>query len=349
MKLIEFQKYLLLQNIDLSIFFHPDPILTYFTQKNFSYAFFLVTPTLAKLYITSLDFFPSLPSVTPKIISNGWEKEISSKKVKKLGIHKSALTVSQQEKLQTLFPNAAFLDVGKKMNELRQIKTTKETAKLSRACQITSDAFHALIQEFPKKKIKTELDVALFLESFMRRQGAELAFPTIVASGKNTCTPHHITSIEKLQKGFLQLDFGARWQNYCADMSRVIYLGVPSSEETKNYSFLLSVQKACIREACEGRQFKKLHHFAKKKLGVFSKYFIHSLGHGIGIEVHEAPVFKDAEARIKKGISFTIEPGIYFPEKYGLRIEDTVLWDGNTTKVLTKATKELVKISFPFS
>ncbi|MBI2666162.1 M24 family metallopeptidase [Candidatus Woesearchaeota archaeon] len=345
MKLSIFQEYLIKQDINLAFFFHPDPSITYFTQKNFSYAIFLITPAKATLYLTKLDSFPSLSGITSKFLSKDWEKETSSKKIKKIGVNKSLLSIFQQEKLQKQFPRAIFIDIGEKVNEIRQKKTLEEIKKMSFACSITSAAFSALIQELGKKKLKTELDVALFLEAYIRQQGAELAFPTIVASGKNSATPHHITSLEKLTNGFLQLDFGAKWENYSADMSRVIYLGNPYKKEMKYYDFLLWVQEACIQKVREGKSFAELHLFAQKKLGKLSKFFIHTLGHGIGVEVHELPHFKDPEAKVNTSVPFTIEPGIYFPGKYGLRIEDTLLWNGKKVEILTKATKKLISVS----
>ncbi len=347
-KLQEFQHSLKEQALPLALFLHPDPTITYFTQMNFSYALLAVTPSTATIYLTKLDSFPKLQNIISKPLLQKWEKEFTPslrKNTRKVGINKETLSVTQQEKIQKIFPSATFIDIGKKLAELRQTKTPEELKKMKRACHITSLAFAALLKELPKKTLHTEVDVALFLESFMRKQGAEIAFPSIVASGKNSATPHHPTSLQPLQKGFLQLDFGAKWQNYCADMSRVLYLGEPSSQELKHYQLLLSVQEGCIEQIKEGEKFSNLQVFASQKFGAYAKYFTHSLGHGIGIEVHEAPVYKDKKTTIQN-IPFTIEPGIYFPGRFGLRIEDTLFWDGKKVEILTKAPKELVVVEW---
>ena len=221
-------------------------------------------------------------------------------------------------------------------------KTPEEIAKITRACAITTQAFNALVREFSLNKFKTEQDVAFFLEKFIRERGAELAFPTIVASGKNSATPHHVTSSAKLTKGFLQLDLGACYKNYCSDMSRSLYIGKPSSAEKAHYQLLRQAQEKMVGEIAINKSFAELEKISRKSLGKYSSYFIHSLGHGVGVEIHEAPVFsKEAKQTIKPNHIFTIEPGIYFPRKYGIRIEDTILFNGKA-KILTAAPKELI-------
>ena len=188
--------------------------------------------------------------------------------------------------------------------------------------------------------------MAFFLEKEIKNRGADLAFPTIVGTGKNSSIPHHITSTVKLQKGFLQLDFGAKWQNYCSDMSRVLYLGKPIEEELKMYKLLLEVQEKAIGEVKNNKLYKEIDTDVRKHLGKYNKYFIHGLGHGVGIDIHEAPVY--SKAKIEKGHIFTIEPGIYLPNRYGLRIEDTLHFDGiKTTNLTNSASKDLKRIPWP--
>ena len=163
--------------------------------------------------------------------------------------------------------------------------------------------------------------------------------------GKNAAIPHHITSNQKLHKGFLLIDCGASYQHYNADMTRMIYLGTPSVSEKAFYALLLKSQESVISIIKEGIPFKNLDDISRKNLGKYSSKFVHSLGHGIGLEVHEAPSFSpDPKNIIKKNQIFTIEPGIYFPNKFGLRIEDTLYFDGKV-KILTKASKKLVSLN----
>lgn len=346
MKLSFLQKELSRRNIDGAFFIHPDPTLLYFTQQQLSYGLLLVTPRGASLYVTKLDQPRKGLGIMVKPIVKDWSKQLSSLKPKVMGINKSSLTVSWLEKLKKIWPTARFVDVSEALQELRQQKTPEEIQQLTKTCMITTAAFMALLKELPKRTLHTEQDVALFLEKQIVSQSGEWAFPPIVAMGKNAAVPHHLTSTQPLKRGFLLLDFGAKYHNYCADMTRVVFLGTPTGEEKKYYTLLLDAQQAAIDAVRDGVSFSQLEKIARKKLGKHSSAFTHSLGHGIGIEVHEAPVFSDKKQKVKKNMVFTIEPGLYFPERFGLRIEDTILFDGKT-RILTKATKELVVVPVP--
>ncbi len=346
MKLALFQNYLQKQKIDLVFLIHPDITITYFTQMKLSFAYLLITPQNAELYLTSLDKKPSLPKIAVKELTKKWIEKVQQTKIKTLGINKEVMTVTQMERIKKLFPKARVVDVSEKLRELRSTKTSEEVKKIKKACEITSNALTALVKELPRKKLQTELDVALFLEKKMREQGGEIAFPTIVAMGKNAAVPHHLTSRNQLHRGFLVIDFGASYQHYCADMTRTLFLGAPSQKERKLYDLLLASQQRAIEAIREGVPFEHLDKTARKILGKYSSYFNHSLGHGVGVEVHEAPVFSDPKAKVQQNLVFTIEPGVYFPGKLGLRIEDTLVFSRKAI-ILTAFPKELTCIPFP--
>lgn len=343
MKLAEFQQFLRGNKIDMALLIHPDPNLTYFTSIVPSYGYLVITASQARLYLTKLDHFPKLKEIIIKPLSSHWEQDFKSKSIQRIGVNKQALTLARGDKLKTLWPKASLIDVSSELTELRKHKTTEEVVFMEKACAITTKALSTLLQELPKKRIVTERDVAFFLERSIREQGGELAFPTIVASGKNAAVPHHVPTTEKLQKGFLVLDFGAKYKNYCADLTRTIFLGTPNSKEKAVYNTVLKAQEESIKAVKEGILFKYLDRIARKYMGKYSKNFIHSLGHGIGLEIHEAPAFSDKKEKIKPNQVFTIEPGIYFPGKFGIRIEDTLVFDGKV-RILTKFGKELIFI-----
>ncbi len=348
MRLREFQHYLREHKIDLAFFSHTDVTLPYFTQFLPSYGFLFITPRKSKLYVSSLDPVPKLKHISTSILKKGWVTKIKNNKVKRIAINKSSCTVSQKDKLRKLFPKAHVVDVSQYLLQLRSQKTPAEIKYIAKACNITTNAFNELVRELHQhhsRNLKTEQDVAFFLEQSIRRQGGEIAFPTIVAGGKNAAIPHHQTSTQKLHRGFLQLDFGAKYRFYCADMSRVIFLGNPTIEERKWYRFLLAAQEEGINQSVLNAPYKNIDNAVRKKLGKYSSHFIHSLGHGIGVEVHEAPSFFDKEKVTEKYV-FTIEPGIYFPSKFGLRIEDTLVFDGKA-RILTSAPKALSIIPWP--
>ncbi|MFH1276653.1 MAG: aminopeptidase P family protein [Candidatus Woesearchaeota archaeon] len=338
MKLVEFQAYLKEKKINKAIFFYPDSHITYFTQIQPSFAFLVISPANTELYLTKLDGILRIKGIKVKIMSKNWQDKLIDSKVKKVGINKKALTLHLFDKLKKIYPQAKFVDIGSKVVELRSEKTHLEIKMIAKACEITTGAFNALVQELPHKKLRTEQQVACFLENHIKNKGAELAFPTIVAMGKNASIPHHKISNKNLCRGVLLLDFGAKWKNYCSDMSRVLFLGKPTKEEQDCYQLLLEAQTGTLKQIKENKLFIELNNHARKILGNFAGKFTHGLGHGVGIDIHESPIY--ATDKVQKGQVFTIEPGVYFQNKFGLRIEDTILFDGKI-KILTKASKEL--------
>jgi len=342
MKLKETQAVLKQENIDFLLLVSPDPAITYFTQRKFSQAMMIISPNNARLLITALDQWPRLANVNVSILSRNWEKDLASP-AKAIAVNYPHLTVTYLEKLKKIFPQAGFKDYSGILTKLRINKTADELHYLSKACAITCRAYDAALNQLSKRKLNTEQALASFLEQEIRNQNAELAFPTIIASGRNAAIPHHLTGNYRLKRGFLIVDFGASYKNYCADMTRTIFLGKPASAEISRYKLLLAAQQSAISQLTEKKPFLELDQRVKKMLGPLSTKFIHSLGHGIGLEVHEPPVFSSKAAKVEKNQVFTIEPGIYFKGKYGLRIEDTVAFI-NKPKILTKACKELVAI-----
>ena len=340
MKLKPFQSYLKQQGLDLAILVHPDSNITYFAQVVPSFALLFISPTSARFYLTKLDTFPPIPHIEMNILEKGWEEKLQDPQIRKVGINKETLTLAFQEKVQKIFPKAKFIDISPQLQELRREKTHLELQKIAQACAITDKTFTVIIDSI--HQFHTEQDIAFFMEKQFKERGAELAFPSIVAMGKNAATPHHVTSNQKVGKGFLLLDFGAKFQNYCADMTRVIYLGKPTAEEKEKYELLLHAQQDTIQQVKPGVPFSQLTAHSRKQLGKFSSYFIHNLGHGIGIDIHESPAFaEEANLKVQQNVPFTIEPGIYFPGKFGLRIEDTLVYQ-QKVKLLTKSSKELI-------
>lgn len=341
MKLQAFQHFLKKKKIDLAAFTQPDTAVTYFTGcRTESAALVAITKDKVELYLTVLEEMPRLRGIKVRKFRKGWDKNFKEMKIQHLGINKKSLTLASADIFKKIFPKAKFIDLSDELDRLRSQKTTKEVKKIAYACKVTGYAFKELLKKLPR--FKTEKQAADFLDEKMREKGCFPAFPTVVATGKNAAIPHYNTSKTRLKHGFLLLDFGARYQNYCADMSRTIFLGQPTSSEKEKYNLLLNAQKKAIGSIKTGKPFCELQQEVRKNLGKYSSYFIHLLGHGIGLEVHEAPSYaKENKDKIAQGQVFTIEPGIYFPGKYGVRIEDTILFDGKV-RVLTKSQKNLI-------
>ena len=155
----------------------------------------------------------------------------------------------------------------------------------------------------------------------------------------------HYDSSGRIGKGFLMLDFGAMYNGYCSDMTRMIYLGEASDRELSNYNLVLNAVLHCQNGVMEKRKFSDLYDLALENLGEKAEYFTHALGHGLGLDIHEPPsLYSEDKNKIQDNITFTVEPGIYFSGRYGIRIEDTVVVKNGKLKILTKSPKELTII-----
>jgi Xaa-Pro aminopeptidase len=194
-----------------------------------------------------------------------------------------------------------------------------------------------------------EIEIAAELEHQARLHGAEgMSFETIVASGERSALPHGKASTAQLpRKGFVTLDFGIIREGYCSDMTRTVCLGSPRSEERKAYDAVLAAQEAAVAEVCAGASSGDVDEAARsilRKAGM-ADAFTHSTGHGVGLEIHESPrIGAGQKTRLQPGMVVTIEPGVYWPGKFGLRIEDMVAVTKTGAQVLTPAPKALIEL-----
>ena len=235
------------------------------------------------------------------------------------------------------------------LEELRAYKDEEELATIARAQAITDAAFAHILKHMTPEM--TESDVALELEFFMRRNGAEqVAFHTIAVSGSASSLPHGVPRRQKLEKGFLTMDFGAQVDGYCSDMTRTVVLGRADSEMRRLYGTVLNAQKAALEAACEGFGCRALDKIARDIIhgAGYEGCFGHSLGHGVGMVVHENPRLStgaDEKSVLQRGHVVTFEPGIYLEGKYGCRIEDMacIRPDGSFYD-FTQSPKELIEL-----
>ena len=191
--------------------------------------------------------------------------------------------------------------------------------------------------------------VASELEYRARLWGAEaMSFPTIVASGERSAYPHGTASEAKLpRRGFVTLDFGVILNGYCSDMTRTVHLGRPTEREREAYDAVLAAQENAVAAVAAGRKAGDVDEAARSVLreAKLADYFTHSTGHGVGLEIHESPRIAMAQQTLlTKGMVITIEPGIYIPGEFGLRIEDTVVVERRGCQVLTPATKAWIEL-----
>ena len=235
--------------------------------------------------------------------------------------------------------------IGNAVVSLREVKDQWEIEQIAEAQRITDLAFTHILGYLSTDV--TENDVAAELEYFMRKNGAEdKSFETISISGSKTSLPHGVPENVKLQKGFFTMDFGATVNGYHSDMTRTVCLGKADKEMKKLYNTVLEAQMAALHGikagmlACEGDKIARDIIYKD-----YEGYFGHSLGHSVGLEIHEMPALSPKSQRILvPGNVVTVEPGIYIPSKYGVRIEDLVVICENDVRNLTKSPKQLIEI-----
>lgn len=222
--------------------------------------------------------------------------------------------------------------------KMREVKCPEEIKKIKKACRIASSG--SKILDDIVKEGKTELEVANELDFYIRKKGAQcMAFPTIMASGRNSAYSHHDNSAKKINSGDSVIcDFGAYYQGYCSDITRTVLVGNVTEQLQDIYNIVLEGKERATKMVKDGEKFKNIDLFIRNffKKYRYDKYFVHSTGHGVGLEIHEAPkVSCTNKDKILQGNVFTIEPGIYVPKKFGVRIEDVVLVAEHGAKILT--------------
>ena len=238
--------------------------------------------------------------------------------------------------------------LDKLIKYLRRVKSTHETESIRSAQGIAEAALDNALRHI--KPGMTEKEIALALDFFMLRNGAEaVSFDTIVVSGKNSSKPHGVPTDKKIENGdFITMDFGAVVDGYHSDMTRTVAVGRISDFQSKVYSVVLEAQLKAIEAALPGARCADVDAAARsviEKEG-FGKAFSHSVGHGVGLEIHEEPVVSSkSTAQLQTGNIITVEPGIYLPDQFGVRIEDMLYITANGNANLTKAPKKLTVLN----
>lgn len=207
---------------------------------------------------------------------------------------------------------------------MRAVKDEEEIALMKRAQAITDAAFAHML-EFIRPGL-TEKQIKLELENFMFENGADgLAFGSIVAAGPNAANPHAIPSDRPVQKGeFVLMDYGARYHDYDSDMTRTVAVGEPSAKMREIYDLVQRTHEECAKAVYAGVDGNEIHELSRKIIGDagYGEYYGHGLGHGVGIDIHELPNFGRTHNTVGEGSVVTIEPGVYLPGEFGVRLED---------------------------
>ena len=280
----------------------------------------------------------------------GGECESAGSKSCSLGVEDS-IALSGFRSLERAFaeslPDVQLRETSNFIVGLRGVKDADEIARMKAAQAITDAAFSHIIT-FMKPGM-TEREVQIELEDFMVRHGAEgLAFPSIVACGANGASPHSVPGAAKLEAGqCVVMDFGARAQGYCSDMTRTVFVGEPTEKMYRAWEAMRSANEAAEAELRSGKTGAEIHELAEAVLaeGGFANTMGHGLGHSLGIDIHEDPALSPRNTKpLPAGAVLTVEPGIYLPNEFGMRLEDFGVVTETGYDVITQSSHDMVII-----
>ncbi|KGR77504.1 M24 family metallopeptidase [Ureibacillus manganicus] len=357
-KINQIQTYLKENNLDIAFITTPDNVF-YFSQfKSNPHERLLGVMIFQEA--TSILVCPKME--VPDAINSGWSYDVighldtdqpfelikekvqlNNISVSNIAIEKSHLTVERLESLQQVFPQANFVRLDEKINEMRVIKDDSEIEKMRYAAQLADYAIEVGCKEIAEGK--TEMEILTVIENAIKEKGCKMSFDTMVLSGPKSASPHGKPGGRKIQKGdFILFDLGVEYEGYCSDITRTVAFGSVTDAQKEIYQLVRSANEKAIEAVKPGVRAMDIDKIARDIItdGGFGEDFTHRLGHGLGISVHEYPsVTGTNEMQLKSGMVFTIEPGIY-NNIAGVRIEDDVVVTENGVEVLTKYPKELI-------
>ncbi len=264
-----------------------------------------------------------------------------------LGFESSVLSFANHKKLSEGLDKIRMVPVEGLIEKYRMTKDEQETAFLRKACRISDRALELTVPSI--KPGVSEIAITAELEYNLKTNGADdISFTTIVLSGTKTSLLHGKPDSKKIARGeFLLFDFGALYKGYHADISRTFVIGKASGKQHEMYDIIRNAQQKAVECLKPGVEGKKPDDIVRENIPEkYIEYYYPGLGHGVGLEIHEAPLIKNISDFIyKKGMAVTIEPGIYIPGEGGLRIEDTVLITGDSYESLTHFPRKMMEIS----
>lgn len=325
----------------ISGFDNPDGYVIVTTDKTYLFADFRYIEAAKEEADPSIVVcLPSQPSIKELIHDCG---------VKVIGYEDQRMTCAELEGLKraVAYDTVGYKAIGGLFTEIRSYKTEDEVENIVAAQRIAEGAFDHILKVITHDM--TEIEVAAELEYYMKKNGSQKpSFDTICVSGTASSRPHGVPRNVRLENGFLTMDYGAMVNGYHSDMTRTIVVGKADDEMKKLYNTVLQAQLAAIDAITEGANNAEMDKIARDIIdnAGYKGYFGHSLGHGVGLEIHELPGLhgRMGDATLKVGQIVTAEPGIYIEGKYGCRIEDMILVTKGGKRNLTNCPKELIEV-----
>ena len=260
-----------------------------------------------------------------------------------VGFEEDYVTYSKYKEYMHLYKINNLQETEKIIEKQRMIKDEEEIEKITKACEITDKCFEHLLKFI--KVGQTEKEIAIEIEKFFKMNEADtISFEPIVASGKNSSKPHAVPTDKKIDIGDqITIDLGCKYQGYCSDMTRTIFVGYVKEEIKQIYNLVLKNQLQTEKELKEGANIKVISRMVENDFKLNGYDLVHSLGHGVGLDIHEYPYLHGKnDSFIKEKMIVTNEPGIYVTGKFGVRIEDTVLITKSGCINLTKSDKNYI-------
>lgn len=291
---------------------------------------------------------PCFEVIMPSAPRKEWLKQtLSEMNAKTLAFEDGVMTVKAHFALQSDVENVTLVALGSVINELREYKDEEEIDSIIKAQRIAEKAFEHILGFITPER--TEREVALELDFEMRILGAKCSsFDTIAVSGAASSMPHGVPRDRKLEKGFLTMDFGAVYNGYCSDMTRTVVIGKADEKMKRVYNTVLEAQTRAIEGIRHSITCADADALARDIIDSteYNGLFGHSLGHGVGMDIHESPNLspRQKEKILTTGHVVTCEPGIYIEGAYGVRIEDMLVFYSDKVVDITKTAKELIEI-----
>lgn len=345
-----------LKKYNLDGFFIFSPVNRfYLTGFKSSYGFLVVTRTGARLYLDSRYYEAGKAMVKDAEVkkfstSSEFRSSISSylnkKNIKRLGFEEERLVFSMFKMYSDLFKSVELVPAEVLIQKLRITKESFEIKMIEKAVEISGKAFNHILNFIKPGMMEKDLEAEL--EYTIKRYGGEAAsFDIIFLGGPKSSMPHGVPGKNKIRdKDIVLIDFGVRYRGYISDITRTFFIGTPDKKLKKIYNIVLKAQKAAVKAAKPGLTCNDLDKVARDIISKarYGKYFGHGLGHGIGLEVHEPPrVSRGITEPLKRGMTITIEPGIYIPGLGGVRIEDDIKITSRGARNLSESIpKELI-------
>ncbi len=264
-----------------------------------------------------------------------------------IGVNAEEITLSKYQRIKETFPNAEIVDISPYLKRARMVKDEEEIERTKRACDLASRAAELIVESI--KEGVREYEIAAELTYLMQKHGASgNSFSPIAAFGPNSAEPHYLAGDREAKKGdTILLDFGCVFKRYTSDITRTFFLGKATAEQKKVYETVLHAQELGIDAIAEGVNGAEVDRKVREYIDSteYKGRFIHSTGHSIGLSVHDGGVLNHKiDLPLRAGMIFTVEPGIYLPGNFGVRIEDDVLVTPRGHEVLTTAPKDLLEL-----